>query len=111
MNIHTPEFRPQAFARGGRGRPCRLRQWAGKSSDDEIARLDSSVGFLVPGQGYPVLSRDYPAAFRADKAYLATLPDLQNGPASLIRGEVAIQHVGISNFRLPIRYPSATAGR
>ena len=30
---------------------------------------------------------------------------LQNGPASLIRGAKArIQHVGISNFRLPLRY-------
>ena len=30
-----------------------LRQWAGKSSDEEISRLDSAVGWLVPGQGYP----------------------------------------------------------
>jgi GTP cyclohydrolase I len=38
-------------------------------------------------------------------AYKDTLPDLQNGPASLIRGaNRQIQHVGISNFRLPIRY-------
>jgi GTP cyclohydrolase I len=33
------------------------------------------------------------------------LPDLQNGPTSLIVGsKQQIQHVGISNFRLPIRY-------
>ena len=32
-------------------------------------------------------------------------PTLQNGPASLIRGaKRAIQHVGISNFRLPVRF-------
>jgi GTP cyclohydrolase I len=43
--------------------------------------------------------------FRADAAYRATLPDLQNGPASLIRGaRRTIQHVGIAGFRLPIRY-------
>ncbi len=54
---------------------------------------------------YPALRRDYPADFRADAAYKAGLPDLQNGPASLIVGARApIQHVGISNFRLPIRY-------
>ena len=48
---------------------------------------------------------------RVDDAYKSTLPDLQNGPASLIRGEKAvIQHVGISNFRLPIRYATRDGG-
>lgn len=33
------------------------------------------------------------------------MPDLQNGPASIIEGaNVPIQQVGISNFRLPLRY-------
>ena len=60
---------------------------------------------------YPVLSRDYPFDFRADAAYRDTLPDLQNGPASLIRGaRKRIQHVGISNFRLPIRYRTRSGG-
>ena len=55
--------------------------------------------------GYPELSADYPSDFVADEAYKAGLPDLQNGPSSLIVGEkTLIQHVGISNFRLPIRY-------
>ncbi len=59
----------------------------------------------------PALSRDYPADFRVDEAYRATLPDLQNGPASLIVGaRKAIQHVGISNFRLPIRYRRKEGG-
>ena len=54
---------------------------------------------------YPALSRDYPSDFQVDQNYIATLPDLQNGPASLIRGaRRQIQHVGISNFRLPVRY-------
>ncbi len=105
MNIHTPEIDRKPSREEAAMALAVLRQWAGKSSDDEIARLDSSVGALLPGQGYPALSRDYPAAFRADAAYVATLPDLQNGPSSLIRGAKAlIQHVGISNFRLPIRY-------
>ncbi|MDE3028390.1 MAG: GTP cyclohydrolase I FolE2, partial [Paracoccaceae bacterium] len=51
------------------------------------------------------LSRAYPSDFTADAAYMASLPDLQNGPASLIVGaRQQIQHVGISNFRLPIRF-------
>lgn len=67
---------------------------------------------MVPA--YPALIREYDAGFRVDAAYRADLPDLQNGPASLIIGARApIQHVGISNFRLPIRYqtpPDSTHG-
>jgi GTP cyclohydrolase I len=66
---------------------------------------------LDPALGYPALSRRYPAGFRADEAYRATLPDLQNGPASLIVGApVAIQHVGISNFRLPLAFRRRDGG-
>ncbi|MBU3030319.1 GTP cyclohydrolase FolE2 [Paracoccus marinaquae] len=64
---------------------------------------------LVPA--YPALIRDYDSSFRADAAYRASLPDLQNGPASLIVGARApIQHVGISDFRLPIRYQTREGG-
>ena len=60
---------------------------------------------------YPALSRDYDAGFSVDPQYRASLPDLQNGPASLIVGaNVLIQHVGISNFRLPIRYQTRDGG-
>lgn len=56
-------------------------------------------------QVYPDFSRTYPEVFRGDAAYRSSLPDLQNGPSSLIVGaQAVIQHVGISNFRLPIRY-------
>ena len=59
----------------------------------------------------PVYSREYPQDFRVDDAYRATLPDLQNGPASLIVGaNRPIQHVGISDFRLPIRYQTREGG-
>lgn len=54
---------------------------------------------------YPEFRRVYPDSFVATEGYRATLPDLQNGPSSLIRGKnSAIQHVGISNFRLPLEY-------
>ena len=53
----------------------------------------------------PELSTEYPADFAVDDAYRATMPDLQNGPAKLIKGaRQQIQHVGISNFRLPVRF-------
>ncbi len=64
---------------------------------------------MIPA--YPALARDYDAEFRVDDDYRAGLPDLQNGPASLIVGARApIQHVGISNFRLPIRYQTRDGG-
>ena len=64
---------------------------------------------MIPA--YPALARSYDAGFRVDDAYKAGLPDLQNGPASLIIGaRKPIQHVGISNFRLPIRYQTRDGG-
>lgn len=107
MNVHTPEIDRLPSRAEAEAALSVLRQWAGKSSDEDIAKLDAAVGYLVPGQAYPAMSRRYPAGFRPDAAYIASLPDLQNGPSSLIQGAKArIQHVGISNFRLPIRYAS-----
>ncbi|MCT4555646.1 MAG: GTP cyclohydrolase FolE2 [Pelagimonas sp.] len=80
-----------------------LRRWAARADDQTRADLD-------PALARPELSRDYPSDFESDQAYRATLPDLQNGPSSLIRGaKRSIQHVGISNFRLPVRYHSRDA--
>ena len=54
------------------------------------------------------LSRDYNDNFETSSEYVETLPDLQNGEPSLIRGsKKQIQHVGISNFKMPLRYKSA----
>ncbi len=87
-----------------------LRAWAAAADPVEVARLDPAIARLLPGRevtNYPDLSRSYPDGFRPDAAYRASMPDLQNGPSSLIVGaKAAIQHVGISNFRLPIRYHS-----
>ncbi|WP_371168363.1 GTP cyclohydrolase FolE2 [Aliiroseovarius sp. 2305UL8-7] len=85
-----------------------LRDWAAEADPVEVAKLDPAIARLLPGaelSNYPDLNRDYPADFAVDDAYRASMPDLQNGPASLIQGAKRhIQHVGISNFRLPIRY-------
>jgi GTP cyclohydrolase I len=108
MNIHTPEI-DRAPTREDAARALRtLRRWAAAADETEIATLDPGVARLLPGReatAYPALSRTYPRGFQADAAYRATLPDLQNGPESLIRGaRRPIQHVGISNFRLPVRF-------
>ena len=51
---------------------------------------------------YPDLN--YDTELKATESYVETLPDLQNGPNSLIKGApVAIEKVGIHNFRLPLK--------
>ncbi|NKB29543.1 MAG: GTP cyclohydrolase I FolE2 [Rhodobacteraceae bacterium] len=91
-----------------------LRDWASTATPEEVAALDPAIARLLPDSAvtnYPDLARDYPAEFTPDANYLASMPDLQNGPTSLIRGaHKAIQHVGISNFRLPIRYRTRDGG-
>ncbi|MGR3756726.1 MAG: GTP cyclohydrolase FolE2, partial [Tranquillimonas sp.] len=85
-----------------------LRRWSATAGEDELAGLDPDLARLLRQRSedaYPSLARVYPEDFLADESYRDTLPDLQNGPSSLIRGaKRQIQHVGISNFRLPIRF-------
>ncbi|MGV8987076.1 MAG: GTP cyclohydrolase FolE2 [Cypionkella sp.] len=110
MNIHDPELDRKPGRDEALAALATLKLWADRASEAEIVGLDPSIGSLV-GSGYPVMSRDYPDGFRVDDAYKDSLPDLQNGPASLIVGaKQVIQHVGISNFRLPIRYRTRDAG-
>jgi len=88
-----------------------LADWAVSADPAAKADLAAKLAELLPGADYPALSRDYPEDFRAGPNYRASLPDLQNGPASLIKGsKQQIQHVGISNFRLPIRFHTRDAG-
>ena len=114
MNIHTPDIDRKPSREEAEAALRLLRKWAGKATDSEIAAVDPAAKALLDGAqatSYPELSRDYPADFVADSSYRATLPDLQNGPSSLIRGaQRQIQHVGISNFRLPVRYRTRDAG-
>jgi GTP cyclohydrolase I len=110
MNIHMSDLGATPSRAEAEAALSLLRQWADRASEAEIVALDPSVGALL-GQGYPLMSRDYPEGFRVSEAYKDSLPDLQNGPASLIVGaNKVIQHVGISNFRLPIRYKTRDNG-
>ncbi|MFK7875018.1 MAG: GTP cyclohydrolase FolE2 [Paracoccaceae bacterium] len=108
MNIHAPDFTSIPERDEAEAALNILRRWAASASTTDILELDPSVARLLPkGEmtDYPAFSRSYPSDFKSDAAYKATLPDLQNGPSSLIRGaHQQIQHVGISNFRLPIRF-------
>jgi len=105
MNIHSPDIAPDAPTREEAARALEvLRAWSAAAPAPERAAL----GVDAPGTE---LSRTYPEGFVADAAYRATLPDLQNGPVSLIRGaRRRIQHVGISNFRMPLKVARREGG-
>ncbi len=102
MNIHAPEVDAAPSREEAEAAAAVLRAWAAAAPADVAPGGDALDALDV---GYPVFSTIYPEDFKVDAGYKASLPDLQNGPSSLIVGEkTLIQHVGISNFRLPIRY-------
>ena len=107
MNTHTPDITAIPERDEAEAALHLLRRWATTATTTDILELDPSVARLVPGSDavdYPAFARDYPSDFAVNDGYKDTLPDLQNGPSSLIRGaKQQIQHVGISNFRLPLR--------
>jgi GTP cyclohydrolase I len=80
-------------------------EWVGDvSSYKEPQDNEHSVKYNEP-------NRDYDLDYRPTKEDIETFPDLQNGPSSLIQGSpVAIQQVGIHNFRLPLRYERREGG-
>jgi len=51
------------------------------------------------------IARVYDPGFRATEAYRATLPDMMEAAHDAIQGShVPIQQVGVSNFRLPLKF-------
>ena len=82
-------------------------EWLGE--DDELTGQKDDIAKEIMGEEYsksyfpPI--RIYDNDVKADKKYISSLPDLQNGPSSLIQGAaVPIQQVGIHNFKLPLNY-------
>jgi GTP cyclohydrolase IB len=80
-------------------------EWVGDvCSHTEAPPTEFSVSYKEP-------DRTFDKDLKADPSYIDTLPDLQNGPSSLIQGSpVEIQQVGIHNFRLPLRFKKKTGG-
>ena len=108
MNIHVKDVDRDISREEAETALSVLMEWARKTGDGALEALDPALTSAV---NYPVLSRRYPETFIVDAGYKDTLPDLQNGPSSLIRGaNRAIQHVGISNFRLPVRFRMKDGG-
>jgi GTP cyclohydrolase I len=114
MNVHPRDLEREPSRAEAQAALDLLRRWASDVTPEEVTALDPLVARLIPGQevsNYPALARAYPEDFAVDDAYKASMPDLQNGPSSLIKGaKTQIQHVGISNFRLPIRFHTRDNG-
>ncbi|MDE0967880.1 MAG: GTP cyclohydrolase FolE2 [Octadecabacter sp.] len=114
MNIQPKEINCNFTHKDAAEALALLRNWVSQVTDEEVSALDPLVSRLVPGRevsNYPALARAYPEEFKVDDVYKASMPDLQNGPSSLIKGaKREIQHVGISNFRLPIRFHTRSNG-
>ena len=101
MNVHLPKIDRTPTRDEAEEALAVLRRYADTVASGDAAALNADMADVAL---YPHLSSEYPSDFSVDSAYKAQLPDLQNGPAALIRGaRRAIQHVGISNFRLPLQ--------
>jgi len=77
-------------------------EFANNTEKDKLAKECTSS---VYADTYIPPIRVYDSQLQVTEKYLQSLPDLQNGPSSLICGAaVPIQQVGIHNFKLPLRY-------
>lgn len=110
MNIATP-IQETPDRRTAEAALETLRAWAANASAEEVATMDPAVAQMLGGGTYPLLARKFDDGFEITPEYKASLPDLQNGPSSLIKGtDQQIQHVGISNFRLPVQFATRDGG-
>lgn len=109
MNMLRPDVVPERPSEAEAAEAARvLLRWAGSEpSGVGAADIARALGGGRDGE----LSRAYPADFIPDAAYLRSLPDVQNERLDTVPGtRTGIQHVGISNFRLPIRFRTRTGG-
>ena len=114
MNIHSKDIDEVPSRLNAEQALKVLKSWSNRPGRDKIDDLDISIQNFFNGSlrnGYPDFVRSYPEDFVVDQAYKDGLPDLQNGPSSSIRGALQqIQHVGVSNFRLPVSFQTRDNG-
>jgi GTP cyclohydrolase I len=109
MTIHSRSIDDNADSAAFEAALETLRVYLRTASEDELQR--AALAFRGEVAAIAPMSRSYPQDFEVTPDYKAGLPDLQNGPSSLIRGANApIQHVGISNFRLPLNFKTNKGG-
>lgn len=80
-------------------------EWVGDvQANSQAPETAFSVSYKEP-------DRQFDNQLKVDQEYINSLPDLQNGPSSLIQGSpVEIQQVGIHNFRIPLKYRKKEEG-
>lgn len=66
---------------------------------------------VAGGPAVPPIVRAYDAKFRVTPAYRDTLPDMMEAVDAIPGAPVAIQQVGVSNFKLPLVHPSRDGSR
>ena len=95
MNIHTRKLESEISESEVNEALSVLKKWR-----DQGGEIDLSNENIHPSEvknqwvDYPKLNDKYPTEFNLDADYKASLPDLQNGPSSLIKGSnQVIQHV------------------
>ena len=112
MNIHTRKLMSDISESEVHEALSVLQKWRDQGGDLNFSSTDlASPAVTSLWTQYPELTDKYQTDFKLDGDYKESLPDLQNGPSSLIKGSnQVIQHVGISNFKLPIRYKLRGSG-
>lgn len=72
---------------------------------EEARNASQKKAYLFRNQmgAEPVITRHYDAGFIPDEAYKASLPDMTETVDSVEGANVAIQQVGVSGFKLPLR--------
>ena len=113
MNVHAPNHNSTVETPQRSDSLDTLRQWLSEGGKRKLTEEELvAVKCLLPKkEDYPVFNTEYPHDFEVNKDYASRMPDLQNGPAAMIKGSrQSIQHVGISNFRLPLKFRKKDGG-
>ena len=89
-------------------RPAKVAAAIAPSPEAEAAK--TMYLHRVAGGPAPRVARAYDAKFVPTRAYRASLPDMMEAVDAIPGAPVAIQQVGVSNFKLPLKY-RARSGR
>ncbi len=60
-----------------------------------------------PGGTEPKFQRAYDTAFKVTPEYRESLPDMMEAVGAIPGAQVAVQQVGVSNFKLPLKFSTA----
>lgn len=113
MNVHASNHKSTVETPQRSDSLDTLRQWLSDGAKRQLTDEELlAIKILLPKiENYPDFETEYPHDFKVTEDYAASMPDLQNGPAAMIKGShQSIQHVGISNFRLPLKFRKKDGG-